>query len=160
MNKSIYLQIFVFAIMVAFLGSFNAYAQDVSTGKLPQKYIDKLQGQTLPGTKANAQNNYGDMLATFGFTWGGQTGNMEDITLPGGVISTLFPWAGATAYVSGMTYNPITALYYIVDVGDTVWTWDGSATPPALFDILAAPLGPNGIAYNPADGLTYLCTWS
>jgi len=147
-------KILIFSIVLALWCNFGVFAQDISTGKIPQVYTSKPQGQNILRDRA-VQNNFGDILATQGFTYGAQTGNTETVQLPSGVIGTLAAWTTGSAYASGMTSNGTN--YYIIDVGDSLWSFNSGTGAVTYLGILTASVGANGIAYNPANGMYYLC---
>ena len=156
MKKSFYLQIFVFAIIVAFMGSFNTYAQDEPAVKLPEFNTQKVFTQWW---KSEGNNNFGDALANLAFGYGNfPSGLMHDITLPGGILGNMPAWA-APGFPTSMTRDPSLTpnSYWIVDDVDSVWQFDQNTGLVTYWGILTGgPVGAYGMAYNPADGMFYL----
>jgi len=163
-KKLLIKQFFILTILVALVSSFNAFAQDKSTGQIPESIIDRINAQNnIDGYKTNIPYTYNgnNVLASQGFAYGAQDGLMHDIMLPSGTVGNLPPFVlPPNSYASGMTRDGTGASnsYWIINTGDSVFQFDDGSGLVTYWGTFTVPVGANGIAYNPVDGMFYLAT--
>ena len=160
MNRSIYLQILVFAILVALMGSLNTYAQEASAGPIPEIYLNKHFSKTPD------QNTLGDNpLATLAYGYGGQLLQTISMPLPAGQPFTNLAAFTFPSFASSMTRGG-DGNYYITTVYQTTPTVEQpklyqlnttTGVPALLGDITGMGTNsPNGISYNPNNSTYYI----
>jgi hypothetical protein len=154
MRKSFHSQLLVFALAIAFLGSFNMYAQETTASAGPIPMIKGDRTHTQYGTGENAVIGYGHES---------QSTSTISMPIPAGTpfttLNTFVPPGGgfASSMVKGGD-----GTYYLTTNAPSLYQFDPTTGAVTLLGAITGMAGqtPNGIGYNSANSTYYLASSS
>ena len=147
-NRNIFILIIIISLGFVF-------AQDHSAGRVPSAIANQMV-QNNDNLTDNALNKPLGINAVVGYGYEGISGNTVSIGIPDGALTTLAAWVPggfASSACRGGDGN-----YYITDVSPALYQLDpatGLVTPLGVITGLGSD-SPNGIAFNPANGMYYI----
>ena len=157
MNRSFYLQILVLAVFISWMGSINTYAQDHSTGPIPESYV---KYNKTPDMQILGDNP----LATLAYGYGNQLLQTLSMPLPAGQPFTNLGAFTFPSFASSMTKGGdgnyyLTTTYQTTPTVQTakLYTVSTAGVVTLLGDITGTGTNSvNGISYNPNNSTYYL----